>query len=263
MANNPFTAFTKASDADRYRLFGASDGEAGSRKTSFWLEGPGPVAVLSLDQGLEGVVQRELRRSPGKDIFVKEFEWAPIKEVDMQDDAQQLRDEIEQLYYDVCLPNARTVLFDKEGDFWGLFRYAEFGPDQNDAPRNYPALNQRYRKLINAAKGYGVNVGFINGMKDEWSSRTKSNGQQGVASTGNRIRQGFGELDGLVHIVLHHSGLGPMQEDNIVRPTDWNIKVGKARGPEGWKYAGTEVGNMTFQEFALLIFPDSEISDWE
>lgn len=261
---NVFKGFVQATDEERYRLFGLSDGEPGSRKTSFWLGGPGPVCVFSLDQGLEGVVSRELRNNPGKQVMVKEFDWAPLKDVDMQDTAVQRRDEVEQLYYDVALPNARTILFDKEGDFWSLFRYAEFGPEQNDSPRNYPALNQRYRKLVNAAKARDINVGFIDGMKDEWGAKVNpKTGAQGAASTGRRIRSGFGELEGLVHVVLHHSGLGPQDPENPDPKRDWNITVGKARGPEGWQYAGKEIGDMSFVEVAQLLFPDSDIANWE
>ncbi len=260
---NPLAAaFTQATDAEKYRLFGLSAGEPGSRKTSFWLEGPGPVAVFSLDQGLEGVVSREKRLHPEKEIWVKEYSWAPRKDVDMQEEAIQTRDAFEQ-HVLLASKHARTLLFDKEGDFWSLFRYAEFGPEQNDAPRNYPALNQRYRSWINLLKNTDCNVGFIDGMKDEWGTKVNERtGARGAASTGKRIRSGFGDLPGLVHIELYHSGLGPVGEvPDATR--DWNIHVGKARGSEGWKYAGNDIGHMTFQEVGMLIFPESDIADWE
>jgi hypothetical protein len=259
---NPLAAaFKKADTREKYRLFGLSAGEPGSRKTSFWLEAPGPIAVFSLDQGLEGVVSRQLRETPDKEIWVKEYEWAPRKDVDLQEKAIETRDQFE-ADVKLALLHARTLIFDKEGDFWSLFRYAEFGPEQNDAPRNYPALNQRYREFVNAAKSTDHNVGFIDGMKDEWGTKVNERtGARGAASTGKRIRSGFGDLPGLVHIELYHSGLGPVGE-NPDPSRDWNIHIGKARGPEGWKYAGMDIGNMTFSEVGMLIFPDSEEGDW-
>lgn len=248
-----YTGFTRATveDYTKHRIIGLSAGEPGSRKTSFWLEAPGPIVVFSMDQGLEGVVDRILRDSD-KEIYVKEYEWFPVKDVDMQETAQKIMNDFSSDFEKV-IGTARTILWDKEGDFWGLCRYAEFGPDQNDAPRNYPALNQRYRKLVNMAKASNVNMGFIDGMKDEWGSKTKSNGAQGVASTGRRIRAGFGELPGLVHTVLMHSGVGV---------NDWNINVGKVRGPGMSTIAGEDIGNVSFQEFAQLVFPDSTEEDW-
>ena len=223
------------------------------------------MAVFSLDQGMEGVVGRELRNNPKKEIYVREHDWNPTRDFAGPDEYMLLKKqavEIRDQYmadFELAVKHARTILVDKETDVWGLFRYAEFGPEGNDAQRNYPALNQRYRRLVNMAKATEVNVGFIDGMKDEWGSTVKGNGAKGAASTGRRIRNGFGELDGLVHLCLTHSGLQPDAE----KPNYWNINVGKARGPEGWMYAGTDVGNLTFQEFALLIYPDSSPEDWE
>jgi hypothetical protein len=249
-----FAGFTKATvdDYTKHRIIGLSVGEPGSRKTSFWLEAPGPIAVFSMDQGLEGVVDRELRNNPKKEIHVKEYEWFPTRDEDMQDAAIELRDSFI-ADFEAVLPHARTILWDKENDFWALFRYAEFGPEGNDAPRNYPALNQRYRRLVNLAKASDVNIGFIDGMKDEWGAKTKSNGAQGVASTGNRIRNGFGELPGLVHTVLTHTGVGE---------NDWSIEVGKVRGPGMMTLAGNNIGNVTFTEFASMLFPESDESEW-
>ena len=123
----------------RHRLIGLSVGEVGSRKTSFWLEGPQPIVVFSIDQGLEGVVDRILREvAPDKEIHIKEYEWLPT-EATSQEEAVELRDQFTE-DYEHALQHARTVILDKETDFWELFRYAEFGVP-NDAPRNYPALN--------------------------------------------------------------------------------------------------------------------------
>src|SRR5438128_15529 len=133
---SPFARYSPAVDEVKHRLIGLSVGEVGSRKTSFWLEGPGPIVVFSLDQGLEGVVNRELKNNPGKEIYYKEYAWMPTEETS-QDDAIALRDELTE-DYEHAIQNARTVIIDKETDVWELFRYAEFGAP-NDAPRNYPA----------------------------------------------------------------------------------------------------------------------------
>lgn len=235
----------------KQRIIGLSFGEVGSRKTSFWLEAPGPIVVQSLDKGLEGVVERILKDDPDKQIYVAEYDWSPTSDLD-QDEAVQLRDKFSE-DFEHAIQHARTVLWDKENDVWELFRYAEFGAP-NDAPRNYPQLNQRYRRLVNMPKALDINFGCIAGMRDEWVSKVnKKTGAQGAAASGNRVRTGFGELDGLVHMVLLHTGTSP---------ETWQMEVGKVRGPGAADVAGKIFDNMTFPEFAMLVFPDSSPEDW-
>lgn len=247
-----------AAQYTKHRVIGLSIGEVGSRKTRFWLEAPGPIAIFSLDQGLEGVVNGVLDDAPDKEIQVWEREWFPTKDEDMQDKAIELRDEFLEKWEEVITSgHFRTAVVDKETDMWALFRYAEFGPDGNDAPRNYPALNQRYRKMVNLAKASDLNVGFIEGMKDRWGEKVnKTTGAKGVAKSGDRIRAGFNELDGLVHMVLTHSGVGP---------DSWAIEVGKVRGPGAIAVAGSTLSFEeceTFASFAQMVFPDTDDSDW-
>jgi hypothetical protein len=205
-----------------------------------------------MDKGMEGVVDRILRESGlKKEVYVKEYEWMPTTDTSQQE-AIDLRDGLTE-DYEIAVQNARTVVMDKENDIWEMFRYAEFG-SMNDTPRNYPALNQRYRRLINLAKATDVNVGFIAGMKDEWvKSVNKKTGAQGAVGSGNRIRAGFGELEGLVHQVLYHSGVGP---------ETWAVEVGKARGEAGSEIAGQSFENLDFQTFAQTLFPSSDLSEW-
>lgn len=250
---NPFARFQPADPSTKARLIGLSVGEPGSRKTSFWLEAPAPIVVFSLDMGLEGVVERVLAEQPRKEVYVAEYTWNPTADTLDQGQAQDIRDKFTEDFESACT-NARTVIWDKETDVWSLFRYAEFGPEMNDAPRNYPALNQRYRRLLNLPKSLDLNFGLIEGMKDEWSSKINpSTGARGAAATGKRVRAGFGELSGLVHLELLHTG---------VSPSTWGIQVGKARGPGGHEVAGQSLPNLTFQEFAMLVFPETDEETW-
>ena len=254
-STNPLNRFALATDEERYRLVGCSVGEPGSRKTSFWLEGPGPIGIISLDQGLEGVVSRIMKDANlRKEVRVAEYEWFPTKDEDMQAQAIEIRDQLLEAY-EIMVNHCRTILIDKETDVWGLFRYADFGPGQNDEQKNYAALNQRYTRFINLAKSKeNLNIGFIDGMKDEWvKKKNHATGKDTAGPSGNRMRAGFGGLEGLVHQVLWHSGTGP---------DDWNIYVSKCRGPEMTKLAGKDQGNLTFSEFGQLLFPDSDESDW-
>ncbi len=270
--SNPLAAmFERSVGVVRNRIIGRSYGEVGSGKTHFWLGAPGPIVVQSLDQGLEGVAIDQYEH---KDIYPIEYDWSPVVKargaegIDAEE-REQLQDQAIELSNQLCkdfeyaCKHARTVIWDKEGDVWELFRYAEFG-EPNDAPRNYPKLNQRYRKYINLPKSYDINFGLIQGMKNEWAtvSKRKSSGEvvQSGAATGGRIAAGFGDLDGLVHINLHHSR----------REGKFYLAIGKARGPGAQDLQDKEFGpitkntiGMSFAEFGELAFPDSTSDDWK
>lgn len=244
----------------KHRIFAQLAGEPGSRKTTFALEAPGPVAVFSLDQGLEGVVNKVLEATPEKEIQVWEREWFPTKDDEdgaLQERAIDLRNEFAEAYeLAVIGGHFRTVVLDKETDFWGLYRYAEWGSDMNSDQRDYDKINSRYRKIINTGKASDLNILFIDGMRDRWGEVIKRGGQKGKGPTGDRIPAGFKELNGLVHMEVRFAGVGPQ---------DWTIEIGKVRGPGALAIAGqtftfAEVGDFT--TFAQLVFPDSETEEW-
>ena len=244
---NQFSRFVRANGEVKQRIIGASFGDPGTGKTSFWLSAPGPIVVQSLDKGLEGVVEKF---QVDKEIYLAEYNWSPTEELS-QDDAIGLRDKfIED--FEHAIQHARTVVWDKETDVWELFRYAEFGAP-SDSPRNYPALNQRYRRYVNMPKDLDINFGMIQGMKSRWISKPdpKTGALKGF-DTGERVRQGFSDIDGLVHLNLYHRR----------EPGRFIIEVGKARGPGGQDVQDQTFESLTFPEFAQLVFPESEESDW-
>lgn len=259
MAKKPEAAwtarFTKADADPKPRIVGLSIGEVGSGKTAFWLSAPGPIVVFSFDQGLEGVIE-DFQKV--KDIYVKEYEWMPTEDTS-QEEAVELRDVFSE-DFEAALQNARTLVVDKETMLWELMRYAEFGAP-NDAPRNYPALNQRMRRLLNMPKATDVNFGIIEGMKDQWVTRGKADGGTKGVNTGARIRKGFDEADELVHVVLTH-----VRENG-----EFQYTVGKSRGPGGHTVqdqtfivaTDPEEKLNAFKEFGMRIFPESSDSDWE
>ena len=249
---NPFARFTHADQGYRQRLIGASFGEVGTGKTSFWLGAPGPIVVFSLDKGLEGVVEKY---QSDKQIYFKEYPWSPGQFGD--DDAaakaaaELVRDEII-ADYEHSLNIARTIVVDKETSVWEVFRYAEWGAP-NDAPRNYPKLNQAYRHFVNLGKDTDLNIGFIQSMKDEWSTVKKADGGTKGAFTGKRVRTGFSELDELVHIDLRHR----RAEGKFL------IDVGKSRGPGSGDIQDQTFENLSFSDFAMMVFPESTPEDWQ
>jgi hypothetical protein len=241
--------FPKARSAALPRLLWASNGEVGTGKTHFGLSAPGPIVVQSFDHGMEGVVESFTEH---KDIRVCEYEWAPTNETFSQADAIALRDRfIEDFIF--AVEHARTVLWDKETDIWSLFRYAEHGgPSAN--PLNYVQLNQRMRKYVNLPKSRTVNFGCIQSCKDEWRSvgATTPGGKSKGESTGGRIRAGFPELPGLVHVDLVHT-----REGGIFTTT-----VGKAHGPAAKAVCDKSFEDIDFMTLGMMLYPSTDVGDW-
>lgn len=249
--DNPRARFALASTEAKPRLITANTGEVGTGKTTFCLGAPGPILVQSFDMGLEGVVE-SIIKDTGKEIRVQEYAWSPTTDLS-QEDAVLLRDQFIADYEFAC-EHFRTVIWDKETSIWELFRYAEFGAP-NDAPRNYPALNQRYRRYINMPKSLDINFCCIQSMKNEWVTKAKGDGTTKGVSTGGRIRQGFSELDELVHIDIHH------RYDKV--DGQFYIDVGKSRGPGSREVQGQTMVTPTFAEFGQMVFPETTEEDWQ
>ena len=249
MSKDPLDHFPRASSAVKPRLVWASYGEVGSGKTHFALSAPGPIVVQSFDRGLEGVVEPFV--TTGKDVRVVEYEWSPTDQL-AQDEAIKLRDRFIR-DYEIAIQHAKTVLWDRESDIWELFRYAEFGAP-SDAPKNYSALNQRYRKYINMAKATDINFGCIQSVKTAWDSTINPRtGREQPRPTKERERTGFKELEGIVHIDLHHR-----REDG-----HFYIDVGKSRGPGGQDVQDQSFMDFSFTDLAMMIFPDTSEADWQ
>jgi hypothetical protein len=244
-----YDRFVKATEDCKPRIIGASFGEEKVGKTTFWLGAPGPIVIFNLDQGLEGVVEKF---QVEKDIYVSEIKWAPTDQLD-QDEAIELRDTFAADFEHILKStDAKTIIIDKESDLWELYRYAEFGAPK-DAPLNYPSLNQRYRRVMNLPKAYGVNFGLIQGMKDEWAPKVNpKTGAQGAASTGARKRWGFKELPSIVNVNIEHSR----------HAGEFRIAVGGTRGPGSENVADQTFTNSSFVELGMLMFPGTSEDDW-
>lgn len=250
----------------KQRLITANVGEPGSGKTSWWLRGaPCPIIVLSLNKGLEGVVEEQVQK--GRDIYVREFEWAPgVSLIDAsnaeaeQKTAMDLREDFTATFEDACKPGmCRSLFVDLETEMWDLFKYAEFGPERAGVPKNWEALKQRVRRLINMPKGTDLNFGLLQSMGNEWVPQVnKKTGAKGIAQTGNRIRKGMDDVESLVHINITHSAYRAENDKQM-----FALQIGKSRGPGAPDVQNTTLENVSFPEFGQLVFPDSLVTDWE
>lgn len=253
--------FVKAGTDVRHRIIAASFGEVGTGKTTWWLGAPAPIFIQSFDRGLEGVVEGI---AADKDIRVAEYELMNPDGTELdQDRGIEVRDQFEEDYL-YALKHARTIVWDKETDVYDCFKYAEQGSvygDSGTKPLDWDKLHGRLRRLINAAKATDVNFGLIQAMKNDWKKGgTNANtGKRGIVSTGDRVRKGMADVESLVHINIEHVRV-PGGEGE---PSKFLIRVGKSRGPGSKDVQDQEFENVTFSEFAQLVFPDSSPEEWE
>lgn len=243
--------FVKADDTVKNRIIGASVGEPGSGKTTFWLTAPGPIYLQSFDRGLEGVVEPYTAE---KEINVREYDWSPAPGAPLEQSAAiDLRDEfIED--FELAIQKGRTVIWDTETAVWGLFKFAEFGVSEKGMPQDWDSLKQRCRRLINLPKPLDINFGLLQSLKNEWVPTVNNKtGKTGITQSGNRIRAGMDDVESLVHVNIEH-----VRENG-----EFSLKIGKSRGPGSRDVQDQTFTNLTFPEFAGLVFPDSSPEDWQ
>jgi hypothetical protein len=241
VGDSQWNGFTKAANAARPRLIGCSTGDYGTGRTHFWLTGKGPIGILSLDKGLEGVVEQFQETKP---IYFKEYDWAPTDTDFSQANAIKLRDELVKDFYHLC-EHAHTVIIDKENDIWELFRYAEYGAPTT-RPSSYAPLNQRYKKFLNRPKALTINAGYITDLKEKWVSAGEKSGQMEVS--------GFKGIEGIVHVTMFHERLG---EGNF------QVTIGKSRGPAATQLQEKTFENLDIPTLGMALYPDSDLPDWK
>jgi hypothetical protein len=256
--------FTKAAEEAIPRVVGSSFGEVGTLKTSWWLGAPGPIVIQSLDRGTEGVVDVYLKRlqeeqDRTKDIYVVEYDSNTHEQT--QEGAEAIAAKIETDLENAIESGARTVLLDKETQAYEIFKFAVLGAP-TDAPANYYPLFQRYRAMINMAKDAGINYGLIQGMKTPWVKELKQSGKLGAKPSETvRVRRGMPEIEELVHINIRHFMERVENKQGELVP-EFFMEIGKSRGPGGRDIQNTTIPFMSFEEFAVLMFPDTDESDW-
>lgn len=249
--SSPFDRYKLSTSEATQRIVAASVGEAGTGKTSFWLGAPGPIVVQTLDQGLEGVVERF---SSDKEIYVADYDLGQSGEAYTHALAEQARDKFVE-DFEHAVKNARTIVWDRETDVFPLFSYARFGTDDAFGaapPKDWDKLKGEIRRLIAMAKANDINFGVIQGMRNEWVSTRSKTGAKAATQSGNRIRAGMDDIDALVHIDLLHER----------KAGTFSVTVGKSRGPGGQDIQDQTFSNLSFVDFALLVFPDSTPEYW-
>lgn len=155
-------------------------------KTEFILSAPGPIALLNFDVGLEGVIEKHLKK---KKIEVAEFDY---REVTNYKEWEKMWERSKMAFVDALHDKAtRTIGVDTATEWWELARMAAFGKLTQVLPHNYGPVNAEFRDLIRKAYDFDKNVIFSHKMKEQYVNDK---------GTGKMIRAGFGDMQYSVQI---------------------------------------------------------------
>ncbi len=271
-----FAGYERATAKFTPRIIACIQGEVGSGKTDFALGAPGPIVVHTFDQGTEGVVEEHV--AGGKEIYLAKYDLGvAVGEEVTHEAVVLLRDQfIANFEADILRAQQhalRTIIIDRENDLWSHHTYAETGTDDKFAAapaKDWPKIKSKMRRLTAMAKATGVNLIYIQGMRNEWGKVVNpKTGNSTSIPTGKRIPDGMEEITADVHIVADLRRV-----DQPDGPSKFYLHVGKSRGPGSRLVQGQtfeivkpddpeERPVFGFPEFCQLVFPQTDSSTWE
>lgn len=250
--------FSLPSTTERPRLLIGSQGLDKTGKSHFWLSAPGPIGCINLDIGLEGVVEKWIKR--GKKVWVASFNIPPInaqgKPLGQADYVPIFKKT--QAAYEAMLSNKeiRTVVVDTGSDWWDLAKLAEFGSvsPRVDVKQAYQALNQLFRSLIRRAYDTDKNLVITHKMKEKYTRTTDSSGKSSDSWDGKSYKRvGFGEDNYLIQVNI----------ENTYRNNQFGITILNCRQDMGLAGMELEGEDCSFAALGQMIYPETTAKDWE
>ncbi len=231
------------------RIIMSVEAKEKSGKSNFALTAPSPHAYFDFDTGLEGVIEKFI---PEKEVYVGEYRrdkselltqaaWETMWKKFKGEYVQSLK-----------VPAIRTVTLDTGTEMWELLRMAKFGKLTQVMPNQYGPVNDEFREMVRVAYSSDKNVILLHKMKEEYVT---DKAKPSIANrTGRYIRAGFNDVPYLVQMNLSlyktpEEGFCCTILDCRQNPTIEGLTLYNA--------------DITFQQIAVLVFPDTEEKDWE
>jgi hypothetical protein len=242
-----------------FRLLIASEGHPRSGKSEFYLSAPEPIAVIEMDHGTKGMIEKHIAN--GRAIGAAYIKFPPPQTSGKIDLAAQQK-QYEPIWLDVqekfkkMVKNAdaRTLAIDTGTEFWNLLKLAVFGSlnPRGDLKTIYPQVNRLYKSLIEMVHNERNDLNLIMTHKYKESYK-KNEGGQGESWDGTYKRSGFNEKGYLIQINIRHTWT--VEEGFVTEILDCKQNMDIA----GMKLYGKESNFMTLGQ---MIYPDSTPADW-
>ena len=155
------------------RILWSAEGQEKEGKTHLALTMPGPIAVLNLDSGLEGVVEK----FAGKQITVCNIPLpTPVgNKSDIQSQAQDTQAKFLK-NYQMALesPDIRSIIVDTGSELWDIYQLALFGKLAQNNKFFYGAINAAFTEVLRRPMEYTKNVCFIHKTKPVYIGDSKT-----------------------------------------------------------------------------------------
>jgi hypothetical protein len=257
-------SFTIANQPAPRRLVLAIDGLEKTGKTRLALTAPGPLAYMSLDIGVEGVIEPfqtekvihlaeygvRVEKGDTQDTLIKkaEPEWARF-----------LKD-----YKDIVIPGLkagtiRTCIWDTATEVWELLRLARLGKLQQVLPHHYVGVNSEFQNLLREVYETPGNLILLHKLKAEWKDNPATGKGQ---KTGLYERAGYAGTGFLVQVNAS-CWRERMNGDPAGMPSgSFHVTLRDSR--QNATVAGTDLSDemCTFGWIAMNVYPDSDLSEW-
>lgn len=224
-------------------------------KTHFGLTMPAPIAVLNIDRGLEGMVEKfakikevhkskDFRAMPSKTMADNEARWEAILSAYL--DALGDR-------------NTRSILWDTDTEGWEIIRLGYLGKLIGVKELKYPEINSIFRNVIDLALASDKNVMFTCRLRKQYIKTGKKSqaGYDESAWNGKYETSGFGEFGAIVQANFRARIIN---EDGVNIPTIRVINCRQNMQMNGEVFEGDEA---RFSWVAAHIIEGTSPEDWE
>lgn len=222
-------------------------------KTTFALTAPDPIAVINMDVGMEGVVDKWVKK---KKVWVATIGYRDVKD---PKEWVRARDTMEQAYLDALADkDTRTLVMDTGTEVWELERLAEFGKIDHIKPHHYGPVNARMRDLIKRVYDTGKNLIILHKMKEQYVDDK---------ATGRMIRSGFGDMPYIMQVNVRlwrrskeekkKKGGEPVKGD-----LTFGLTVLDCRQNAELTGEVLEEPMNDFATLATMVYPDTKEEDW-
>jgi hypothetical protein len=186
------SGFVLAESRVKPRLIASIDGLEKCGKDHFSFTAPGPIAVISIDTGLEGVIQKFQK---DKKIYVSDHQLPLTEGMTIEKAAELSRvvwKGIRADYADaLATPDIRTIVCDTGTEMWESCRMSWFGKLTEVMPHHYAKPNGEWRNLVRMAFDGDKQVLFLHKLKDEYVGKNR---------TGEFKRSGMSDMGFLVQM---------------------------------------------------------------
>lgn len=236
--------------------------QEGCGKTRFALTAPGPIGYISMEYGLEGVIEPFLEQ--GKTIYPAFFKTDKLvaelsEKMTHEEWSEELRKVETAMVAAVTSDHLRTVVVDTGTEHWELVRLGEFGKVAQVMPEQYGPANRRMRLLIEIAyQRPNLNLVILSKMGKRY---VKAKGAKRGDWDGTYEHKGWSDLPYVVQ-----DNIELYKEENMeTERMDFCCRFLKIRQDEGQGAMDLVLrnGDIDFPTVAQLIHPSSTARDWE